>query len=146
MQRLPRNGELTLTRRTKSLVVIVTLALVTLTGLSIAEAQRPAKAPRIGFLSSNVAPSAPILEAFRQGLRELGWIEGQNITVEWGSTAGRDDLPPGLAAELARRANLDGTGVEDLIITYSSGPMGGGGQRYGIALAEVNFFNGLTRP
>jgi hypothetical protein len=34
-----------------------------------------------------------------------------------------------------QRAKLDGTGVEDLIITYSSGPMGGGGQRYGIALA-----------
>ena len=33
-----------------------------------------------------------------------------------------------------QRANLDGTSVEDLIITYSSGPMGGGGQRYGIAL------------
>jgi hypothetical protein len=36
-----------------------------------------------------------------------------------------------------QRANLDGTGVEDLIITHSSGPMGGGGQRYGIALATA---------
>jgi hypothetical protein len=36
-----------------------------------------------------------------------------------------------------RRANLDGTNVEDLIIIYSSGPMGGGGQRYGIALATA---------
>ena len=36
-----------------------------------------------------------------------------------------------------QRANLDGTSVEDLLITYSSGPMGGGGQRYGIALATT---------
>lgn len=36
-----------------------------------------------------------------------------------------------------QRANLHGTGVQDLIITYSSGPMGGGGQRYGIALATA---------
>jgi hypothetical protein len=36
-----------------------------------------------------------------------------------------------------QRANLDGTSVEDLLVTYSSGPMGGGGQRYGIALATT---------
>jgi putative tryptophan/tyrosine transport system substrate-binding protein len=102
MQRQPRNGEANVTRRTKNLAAIVTLALVLLTELAVAEAQSLAKTPRIAYLSSNIAPSAPILEAFRQGLRELGWIDGQNITIEWRSTAGQDDLLPGLAAELVR--------------------------------------------
>jgi putative ABC transport system substrate-binding protein len=43
-----------------------------------------------------------VLEAFRQGLRDLGWIEGQNITIEWRSAAGSDERVPELAAELVR--------------------------------------------
>jgi putative tryptophan/tyrosine transport system substrate-binding protein len=58
---------------------------------------------RIGYLSANVAPAAPSFEAFRQGLQELGWIEGQNITLEWRSAAGQDDLLPDLLAELLQR-------------------------------------------
>jgi putative tryptophan/tyrosine transport system substrate-binding protein len=58
---------------------------------------------RIGYLSANVAPAAPILEAFRQGLGELGWIEGQNIALEWRSTAGQDELLPELLHELLQR-------------------------------------------
>jgi putative ABC transport system substrate-binding protein len=58
---------------------------------------------RIGYLSANVAPAAPSFEAFRQGLQELGWIEGQNVALEWRSAAGQDDLLPNLLAELLQR-------------------------------------------
>jgi putative ABC transport system substrate-binding protein len=58
---------------------------------------------RIGYLSANVAPAAPSFEAFRQGLQELGWIEEQNVALEWRSAAGQDDLLPNLLAELLQR-------------------------------------------
>ena len=68
-----------------------------------AEAQQPAKVPRIGFLSA-VSPSAisARLDAFRQGLRELGYVEGKTIVIEWRSAEGKSDRLPGLAAELVR--------------------------------------------
>jgi putative tryptophan/tyrosine transport system substrate-binding protein len=76
-------------------------------GLSIAtfagNAQTSPPLPRIGYLSANVAPAAPSFEAFRQGLQELGWVEGENIALEWRSTAGQDDLLPELLAELLLR-------------------------------------------
>jgi putative ABC transport system substrate-binding protein len=55
---------------------------------------------RIGYVSANVAPAAPSFEAFRQGLQELGWVEGQNIALEWRSATGQDDLLPNLMSEL----------------------------------------------
>jgi ABC-type uncharacterized transport system substrate-binding protein len=55
---------------------------------------------RIGYVSANVAPAAPSFEAFRQGLQELGWVEGQNIALEWRSATGHDDLLPNLMTEL----------------------------------------------
>jgi putative ABC transport system substrate-binding protein len=50
----------------------------------IAEAQQPAKVPRTGFLAA-VSPStiSDRVEAFRQGLRELGYVEGKTIVIEW---------------------------------------------------------------
>ena len=68
-----------------------------------AETQQPAKVPRIGFLSA-VSPStiSARLDAFRQGLRELGYVEGENIVIEWRSAEGKSDRLPGLAAELVR--------------------------------------------
>src|SRR5262249_34264606 len=68
-----------------------------------AEAQQPAKAPRIGFLggSSSSAISART-EAFRQGLHELGYVEGKNIIIEWRYAEGKLDRLPALAAELVR--------------------------------------------
>src|SRR5262245_38967780 len=66
-----------------------------------AEAQQPEKVPRIGFLglSSPSAISARI-ESFRQGLRELGYVEGKNIVVEYRHAEGKQDRLPALAAEL----------------------------------------------
>src|SRR5262249_8305195 len=66
-----------------------------------AEAQQPNKVPRIGYLtvaplSSNVGR----VEAFRQGLREFGYVEGQNIVIEWRSAEGKFERQGELAAEL----------------------------------------------
>ena len=80
------------------------LFLGTLLGpLSWADAQQPKKIARIGFLSaaSPAALSARI-EALRQGLRELGYMEGKNIVIEWRSSEGKADRLPVLAAELVR--------------------------------------------
>jgi putative ABC transport system substrate-binding protein len=66
-------------------------------------AQQPTKVPRIGFLAT-VSPStiSDRVEAFRQGLRELGYVEGKNIVIEWRYAEGKADRLPGLAAELVR--------------------------------------------
>jgi putative ABC transport system substrate-binding protein len=65
-------------------------------------AQQPAKVPRIGFLFYGSPGPSPELDAFRQGLRELGYIEGQNITVEYRFASGQVERLPDLAAELVR--------------------------------------------
>jgi putative tryptophan/tyrosine transport system substrate-binding protein len=65
-----------------------------------AEAQQPKKVPRIGYLSLTTSPRGP--DAFLQGLRDLGYIEGQNIVIEYRDAAGRAERLPDLAAELVR--------------------------------------------
>jgi ABC-type uncharacterized transport system substrate-binding protein len=68
-----------------------------------AQAQQPKKVPRIAYLTAASAPSqAPRLEAFRQGLRGLGYVEGQNINIEYRYAEGKLDRLPALAAELVR--------------------------------------------
>ena len=64
------------------------------------EAQPAGKVPRIGYLSSGSATVNP--EAFRQGLRELGWVEGQNMAIDYRFAEDRFDRLPDLAAELVR--------------------------------------------
>src|SRR5690242_17415755 len=68
-----------------------------------AEPQQSKNAPRIGFLSA-VSPStiSARVEAFRQGLRELGYVEGKNIFIEWRFAEEKFDRLPSLAAELVR--------------------------------------------
>ena len=67
------------------------------------EAQQPGRVPRIGFLSvTSPSDRPPLLDAFRQGLRELGWVEGQNIVIDYRYAEGRVDRLPDLAAELVR--------------------------------------------
>ena len=70
---------------------------------AVATAQQPAKTPRIGFLSA-VSPStiSARIEAFKQGLRELGYVEGKNVTTEWLYAEGKLDRLPALSAELVR--------------------------------------------
>jgi putative ABC transport system substrate-binding protein len=68
-----------------------------------AEAQPAGKVYRIGYLAAGSGMSNPRnLEAFRQGLRDLGWVEGQNIVTEYRWAEGRFDRLPDLAAELVR--------------------------------------------
>ena len=78
------------------LLILVTLGTATAT----AEAQKSAKVPRIGFLSGGARGATH--EAFRQGLRELGYVEGQNIFIEYRFAMSKEDRLHDLAAELAR--------------------------------------------
>ncbi len=80
-------------------MVIVTLAF--LAGPFPGRAQPPSTVSRIGFLGTDTpGGSANRLEAFRQGLRELGYVEGRNITIEYRWATGRVERFPGLALEL----------------------------------------------
>jgi putative ABC transport system substrate-binding protein len=68
-----------------------------------ARAQQPAM-PVIGFLrSASLNNATPLVTAFRQGLKEAGYVEGQDVAVEFRSAEGRNDQLPGLVAELVRR-------------------------------------------
>jgi ABC-type uncharacterized transport system substrate-binding protein len=79
------------------------IAFVLVVSGAVAQAQQPKKVPRIGFLSTAAHSSlSSRLEAFRQGLRELGFIEGKNIAIEYRSAEGKPDRLPELAAELVR--------------------------------------------
>ena len=87
----------------KSLAVIAPLIFGILTVPLAAGAQRAGKMPRIGLLmSGSPATTAPFTDAFRQGLRELGYMEGKNIALEIRSAEGKRNPLPDIAAELVR--------------------------------------------
>jgi len=65
-----------------------------------AEAQQAAKVARIGYLSTSLAANPHIQEAFRQGLRDLGYVEGRNVVIEYRDAEGKLERLPALAAEL----------------------------------------------
>ena len=89
-------------RTTVGLSII--LALSILVAPVVAAAQQPTKVYRIGRLSPGLPPSqpSPSMEAFRQGLRDLGYVEGQNLVIGWRWAEGREERLPDLAAELVR--------------------------------------------
>ena len=105
------------------------------------QAQQPKKVPRIGYLSA-ASPSAIAArtEAFRQGLRELGYVEGKNIVIEWRYAEGKLDRLPALAAELVRlkvdiivtagptptRAAKEATTTIPIVMAYDIDPVGNG--------------------
>ena len=108
---------------------------------AVAEAQQPTKVPRIGWLSSpSLSLNAARVEAFRQGLRELGYVEGKNIVIEWRSAEGKLDRFPALAAELVRlkvdvivtagaavtRAAKEATSTIPIVMTNTGDPVGDG--------------------
>jgi putative ABC transport system substrate-binding protein len=89
-------------RNSKSAILVGALLLALSFPLDV-EAQQPTKVPRIGYLNAaSLSITANRAEAFRQGLRGLGYIEGKNIIIEWRSGEGKEDRLPALAAELVR--------------------------------------------
>jgi putative tryptophan/tyrosine transport system substrate-binding protein len=101
-------------KRFKSIGLVFTLALGLVAAPLAGEAPQAGKARRIGYLDQgSAARNTPLLEAFRQGLRDLGWIEGQNIVIEVRYAEGRTDQLPALAAELVRLK-------VDLIVTLTT--------------------------
>ena len=84
-----------------SIILILAVGLLC-APLTATEAQQAGKVSRVGFLwdSPTVWPYA--IEGFRRGLRDLGWVEGQNIVVEYRWAEGRFDRLPDLAEELVR--------------------------------------------
>jgi putative ABC transport system substrate-binding protein len=107
----------------------------------VALAQQPKKFPRIGYLIA-VSPSASAnrIQAFRQGLRELGYVEGSNILIEYRYAEGKLDYLPALAAELVRlkvdiivtaggqatRAAKKATATIPIVMTNDPDPVGAG--------------------
>jgi len=87
----------------KKIITLWLLATLFLANVSLAEAQQAGKIFRIGYLDAGTASgSAVLLEAFRQEMSKLGWIEGKNITIEYRFAEGKNNRLPELAADLIR--------------------------------------------
>ena len=71
-----------------------------LVGTSVAHAQHAVVIPRIGYLAGDLTTGQHLHDAFRQGLRDLGYVEGRNLVIETRSAEGRSERLPALAAEL----------------------------------------------
>ena len=84
-------------------IIFLALCSLLLAPCSVVDAQQPGKVFRIGFLDSSTASgSAVLVEAFRQELSKLGWIEGKNIAIEYRFAEGQPKRQPELAADLVR--------------------------------------------
>jgi putative tryptophan/tyrosine transport system substrate-binding protein len=95
-----------------SILLVVAVVVVA----AIAHAQQPTKVPRIGYLAGSALFSVSNRnEAFRQGLRELGYVEGKNIVIEWRYAEGKPERVSELAAELVRLK-------VDIIVTTGPAP------------------------
>jgi len=102
--------------RLKPVTLVVTFALGLLAGPLPTEAQQSSKVYRIGYLSvRGPDPDKRPLAAFHQGLRELGYVEGQNLVIEYGYAEGKVKRYPDLAAELVRLK-------VDVIVTQGGSP------------------------
>jgi putative tryptophan/tyrosine transport system substrate-binding protein len=101
----------------KRKITVVTLCALLFALCHPTEAQQTGKIPRIGFLDVSTASGSAVLdvEAFRQELPKLGWIEGKNIAIEYRFAEGKFDRLPGLAADLVRLK-------VDLIVTTGRAP------------------------
>ena len=132
----------------KKIIAVFAVALVTLAFAHPAEAQKPGKVYRIGFLSPSSRSTRPLLRAFLEGLRDLGWIERQNIAIEGRWTAGKHERFPAFAAELIRlkvdvfltisttaaRAAVNATTTIPIVFTFVASPV------------EMGFVASLARP
>src|SRR5688500_19622324 len=97
-------------------IILLVLCSAVFAPCSAVQGQQPTKIPRIGYLSTvSPAANATRIEALRQGLRDLGYVEGKNIVIEWRYAEGKVDRLPSLAAELIRLK-------VDVIVTGASPP------------------------
>jgi putative ABC transport system substrate-binding protein len=117
--------------------VIAALTLSLLVALLTAEAQQRDPVPRIGILTPAAEASTPLWEAFRQGLRALGYVEGKNIILEYRFAAGKSERFTALAAELVRfpvdllvtdatpaaQAAKDATSTIPIVMAVSAAPI-----------------------
>jgi putative ABC transport system substrate-binding protein len=124
----------------KKIIVSILAGLIP-ASVQLAEAQQPKKVPRIGFLAA-VSHSANSVrfEAFRNALRELGYVEGKNIVIEWRYADGKPDRLPALAAELvhlkvnvivtggstATRPAKEATNTIPIVMAQDTDPVGNG--------------------
>jgi len=116
------------------------IALVVAAGGAVAQAQQPTKVTRIGYLVGPSSASTARYEAFRQGLRELGYVEGKNIVIEWRSSEGNRDRQRALVAELVGlkvdvivavgagdvRIAKDATATIPIVMVQGGDPVGSG--------------------
>src|SRR5215208_2516929 len=115
------------------------IAVLLSASVRITEAQQPI--PRIAYLGgSSSSASSTRVDSFRQGLRELGYVEGKNIVIEWRYADGKSDRLPGLAAELVRlkvdiivsaappttRAAKQATATIPIVMAFDDDPVGSG--------------------
>jgi putative tryptophan/tyrosine transport system substrate-binding protein len=125
----------------KKRILVSLLPILSLNFSSLVAAQQPTKVARIGFL---IAASRSAIsyrtEAFQQGLRELGYVEGKNIVIEWRSSEGKPDRLPALAAELVHlkvevivttnsgvtRAAKEMTATIPIVMSQDNDPLGNG--------------------
>jgi putative ABC transport system substrate-binding protein len=84
----------------KALALATMLALSLLAAPLAAEAQQSGKVPRVGFLAT--ARTGVQSSSFPRGLRDLGYVEGRDVIIEWRDAEGRNDRVPALAADLVR--------------------------------------------
>jgi putative tryptophan/tyrosine transport system substrate-binding protein len=125
----------------KARIFVYALPAVILATIHLAEAQQPKKVPRIGYLGATSRSINPArIEAFRQGLRELGYVEGKNIVIEYRYAEGKLDRLPALAAELvglkvdiivmggpaATRSAKQATATIPIVMAYDDDPVGSG--------------------
>jgi putative ABC transport system substrate-binding protein len=122
-------------------LVVWLLTTILLTPISLAEAQQTEKAHRIGYLSP-LTPSSDStrIEAFGKGLRDLGYVEGKNIAIEYRYAEGKSDRLPDFAAELVRlkvdvivtsgsnatRSAKEATSTIPIIMAQDPDPVGNG--------------------
>ena len=124
----------------KAKILVYVLPALILATIYFAEAQQPSESPadRLSRLVPHASASSARLEPFRQGLRELGYIEGKNIVIEWRSAEGKPDRLPALVAELMRlkvdvivtagpsvtRAAKEATATTPIVMTNEGDPVG----------------------
>jgi len=125
----------------KKKITVLTLSAMLFALAFSVDAQQPTKVPRIGYLTNtSLSGNSARTEAFRQGLRELGYVEGKNIVIEWRYLEGKPDRLLSLAAELVRlkvdiivtagplatRAAKEGTSTIPVVMAQDPDPVGNG--------------------